>query len=66
MDKAVVADISMRDHDRCCITGLGPSFWDPLVVAALLQPTEIQVDSVRAPSRTYQSYARIMKRLPPS
>ncbi|KAG8427122.1 hypothetical protein J3459_007487 [Metarhizium acridum] len=35
-DKAVIANIIKRDRSRCCITGLGNSLWDPLVVAPLL------------------------------
>ncbi|KAK2616253.1 hypothetical protein QQS21_000888 [Conoideocrella luteorostrata] len=35
-DKTVIANIIKRDRGRCCITGLGNSFWDPLVVAPSL------------------------------
>ncbi|KJK87211.1 hypothetical protein H633G_08941 [Metarhizium anisopliae BRIP 53284] len=45
-DKAVIANINARDRGRCCITGLGSSFWDPLVVAPILPAGKIHVDEV--------------------
>ncbi|OAA35158.1 Protein kinase-like domain protein [Metarhizium rileyi] len=43
-DKAIVAKVIERDRGRCCITGFGNSFWDPLVVTPILPARKIHVD----------------------
>ncbi|KAG5959501.1 hypothetical protein E4U57_000596 [Claviceps arundinis] len=38
-DPTVISTIRKRDRSKCCLTGLGHSVWDPLVVVPIL-PTE--------------------------
>lgn len=35
-DRRVVTSVTERDGGKCCITGMPGSFWDPLVVVAIL------------------------------
>ncbi|KAG6118299.1 hypothetical protein E4U13_000312 [Claviceps humidiphila] len=43
-DPAVISTIRKRDRGRCCLTGLGHSVWDPLMVVPLLPTEGIQID----------------------
>ncbi|KAG5956563.1 hypothetical protein E4U57_002540 [Claviceps arundinis] len=44
-DPAVISTIRKRDRGRCCLTGLGYSIWDPLIVVPLLPTEGIQIDN---------------------
>ncbi|KND87680.1 hypothetical protein TOPH_07654 [Tolypocladium ophioglossoides CBS 100239] len=44
LDKRIVADIKRRDGGRCCITGLGNSFLDPLVVVPIFLGIGSRID----------------------
>ncbi|KAG6087470.1 hypothetical protein E4U15_007828 [Claviceps sp. LM218 group G6] len=43
-DPAVISTIRKRDRGRCCLTGLGYSIWDPLIVVPLLPTEGFQID----------------------
>ncbi|KAG6053466.1 hypothetical protein E4U32_007540 [Claviceps aff. humidiphila group G2b] len=44
-DPAVISTITKRDRSRCCLTGLGHSVWDPLIVVPLLPTEGIPIDN---------------------
>lgn len=43
-DQTIISTIRKRDRGKCCITGLGNSVWDPLVVVPLLPTEAFQID----------------------
>ncbi|KAG6282237.1 hypothetical protein E4U48_004845 [Claviceps purpurea] len=43
-DPTIISAIKKRDRGKCCLTGLGHSVWDPLVVVPLLPPEGFQID----------------------
>ncbi|KAG6282231.1 hypothetical protein E4U48_004839 [Claviceps purpurea] len=43
-DQTIISTIRKRDCDKCCLTGLGHSVWDPLVVVPLLPTEGFQID----------------------
>ncbi|KAG6169228.1 hypothetical protein E4U11_004562 [Claviceps purpurea] len=43
-DQTIISTIRKRDCDKCCLTGLGHSVWDPLVVVPLLLTEGFQID----------------------
>ncbi|CCE27337.1 uncharacterized protein CPUR_00811 [Claviceps purpurea 20.1] len=43
-DPTIISAIRKRDRGKCCLTGLGHSVWDPLVVVPLLPPEGFQID----------------------
>ncbi|KAG6113870.1 hypothetical protein E4U31_007640 [Claviceps sp. LM219 group G6] len=43
-DPTIISMIRKRDRGRCCLTGLGHSVWDPLMVVPLLPTEGIQID----------------------
>ncbi|CCE27336.1 uncharacterized protein CPUR_00810 [Claviceps purpurea 20.1] len=42
-DPTIISTIRKRDRGKCCLTGLGHSVWDPLVVVPLLPPEGFKV-----------------------
>ncbi|KAG6057046.1 hypothetical protein E4U32_005383 [Claviceps aff. humidiphila group G2b] len=43
-DPTIISTIRKRDRGKCCLTGLGYSIWDPLIVVPLLPTEGIQID----------------------
>ncbi|KAG6240313.1 hypothetical protein E4U25_008139 [Claviceps purpurea] len=43
-DPTIILSIRKRDRGRCCLTGLGHSVWDPLIVVPLLPTEGLQID----------------------
>ncbi|KAG5943669.1 hypothetical protein E4U60_006551 [Claviceps pazoutovae] len=43
-DQTIISAIRKRDCDKCCLTGLGHSVWDPLVVVPLFPTEGFQID----------------------
>ncbi|KAG6226454.1 hypothetical protein E4U25_008043 [Claviceps purpurea] len=43
-DPTIISTIRKRDRGRCCLTGLGHSIWDPLMVVPLLPTEGFQID----------------------
>ncbi|KAG6114301.1 hypothetical protein E4U13_003415 [Claviceps humidiphila] len=43
-DPTIISTIRKRDRGRCCLTGLGYSIWDPLMVVPLLPTEASQID----------------------
>ncbi|KAG6322937.1 hypothetical protein E4U22_007730 [Claviceps purpurea] len=43
-DPTVISTIRKRDRGKCCLTGLGHSVWDPLVVVPLLPTEAFRID----------------------
>ncbi|KAG6060284.1 hypothetical protein E4U32_003518 [Claviceps aff. humidiphila group G2b] len=43
-DPTIVSRIRKRDRGKCCLTGLGHSVWDPLVVVPILPTEGFQID----------------------
>ncbi|KAG6087467.1 hypothetical protein E4U15_007825 [Claviceps sp. LM218 group G6] len=43
-DPTIISMIRKRDRGRCCLTGLGHSVWDPLMVVPLLPTEGFQID----------------------
>ncbi|KAG5950466.1 hypothetical protein E4U57_007703, partial [Claviceps arundinis] len=43
-DPTIVSAIRKRDRGKCCLTGLGHSIWDPLVVVPILPTEGFQID----------------------
>lgn len=51
-DKNLVDDITARDGGKCCITGLGNSFLDSLIIVQIFPTIEGQLDPVSMPHAT--------------
>ncbi|KAG6080945.1 hypothetical protein E4U15_003096 [Claviceps sp. LM218 group G6] len=43
-DPTIISTIRKRDRGKCCLTGLGHSVWDPLVVVPILPTEGFQID----------------------
>ncbi|KAG6317488.1 hypothetical protein E4U22_006203 [Claviceps purpurea] len=43
-DQTIISMIRKRDRGKCCLTGLGYSVWDPLMVVPLLPTEGFQID----------------------
>ncbi|KAG5913320.1 hypothetical protein E4U61_007102, partial [Claviceps capensis] len=43
-DQTIISMIRKRDRGKCCLTGLGHSVWDPLIVVPLLPTEGVQID----------------------
>ncbi|KAG5955708.1 hypothetical protein E4U56_007062 [Claviceps arundinis] len=43
-DPTIISAIRKRDRGKCCLTGLGHSIWDPLVVVPILPLEGFQID----------------------
>ncbi|KAG6256858.1 hypothetical protein E4U23_000403 [Claviceps purpurea] len=43
-DTTITLTIRNRDRGKCCLTGLGHSIWDPLIVVPLLPTEAFQID----------------------
>ncbi|KAG6233384.1 hypothetical protein E4U26_002382 [Claviceps purpurea] len=43
-DPTIISMIRKRDRGKCCLTGLGHSIWDPLMVVPLLPTEGFQID----------------------
>ncbi|KAG5956008.1 hypothetical protein E4U57_002951 [Claviceps arundinis] len=43
-DQTIISTIRKRDRGKCCLTGLGHSVWDPLVVMPLFPTEGFQID----------------------
>ncbi|KAG6313303.1 hypothetical protein E4U22_001068, partial [Claviceps purpurea] len=43
-DQTIISMIRKRDRGRCCLTGLGHSIWDPLMVVPLLPTEGLQIE----------------------
>ncbi|KAG6102612.1 hypothetical protein E4U30_003830 [Claviceps sp. LM220 group G6] len=43
-DPTIISTIRKRDRGKCCLTGLGHSIWDPLVVVPLFPTEGFQID----------------------
>ncbi|KAG5923501.1 hypothetical protein E4U61_003221 [Claviceps capensis] len=43
-NQTIISATRKRDCDKCCLTGLGHSVWDPLVVVPLLPTEGFQID----------------------
>ncbi|KAG6033691.1 hypothetical protein E4U19_006273 [Claviceps sp. Clav32 group G5] len=43
-DQTIISTIRKRDRGKCCLTGLGHSVWDPLMVVPLLPTEGFQID----------------------